>query len=224
MSTMCRFRESHHMTILGIETSCDETSAAVLRDGKLLSNVTAAQLFHKKYGGVVPELASRAHQKLIVPVVEESLVKAGVSKNQLDAVSAVYGPGLIGSILVGLSFGKSMALGLGVPFVGVNHMQAHVLSNLIEEPKPSFPFVNLTVSGGHTQIVLVKKPLEYQLLGETKDDAAGEAFDKVAKMLGLPYPGGPEVDKMAAKGDRRLVNFPRTPCRCICVRLAKFRF
>ena len=198
------------MTILGIETSCDETSAAVIRDGQLLSNVTAAQLFHTKYGGVVPELASRAHQKLIVPIVDEALTRATVSKSELDGVAAVYGPGLIGSILVGLSFGKSMALGLGIPFVGVDHMEAHVLSNLIEEPKPSFPFVNLTVSGGHTQLVLVKKLFDYQLLGETKDDAAGEAFDKVAKMLGLEYPGGPAIDKLAAEGNPGFTNFPRS--------------
>ena len=138
------------MTILGIESSCDETSAAVVRDGRLLTNVTATQLFHSKFGGVVPELASRAHQRRIIPVVEEVLLSSGVSKAELDGVSAVYGPGLIGAILVGLSFGKSMAMGLGVPFVGVDHMQAHIFSNLIEEPKPSFPFINLTVSGGHT--------------------------------------------------------------------------
>jgi N6-L-threonylcarbamoyladenine synthase len=197
------------MTILGIETSCDETSAAVIRDGELLSNVTAAQLFHSKYGGVVPELASRAHQKLIVPIVEEALLKGAVRKTELHGVAAVYGPGLIGSILVGLSFGKSMALGLGVPFVGVNHMEAHILSNLIEEPKPNFPFVNLTVSGGHTQLVLVEGPFRYKLLGETMDDAAGEAFDKVAKMLGLGYPGGPLIDKLASKGDPKYVDFPR---------------
>ena len=197
------------LTILGIESSCDETSAAVVRDGRLLSNVTATQLFHSKYGGVVPELASRAHQRRIIPVVEEVLVKSGVSKNELDGVSAVYGPGLVGAILVGLSFGKSMAMGLGVPFVGVDHMEAHIFSNLIEEPKPSFPFINLTVSGGHTQLVLVKGPFEYIMLGETRDDAAGEAFDKVAKMLGVGYPGGPLIDKYAAKGNPSFVNFPR---------------
>ncbi len=205
------------MTILGIETSCDETSAALICDGKLLSNVTVAQFFHSKYGGVVPELASRAHQKLIVPIVDEALIKAGIRKQQLDAVAAVYGPGLIGSILIGLSFGKSMALGLGIPFVGVNHMEAHVLSNLIEGPKPSFPFVNLTVSGGHTQLVLVDqpagslagKPFEYRILGETMDDAAGEAFDKVAKMLGIGYPGGPEIDRLAQSGNPKYVDFPR---------------
>jgi N6-L-threonylcarbamoyladenine synthase len=174
-----------------------------------LANVTATQLFHSKYGGVVPELASRAHQRRIIPVVVEALLNSGVSKKELDGISAVYGPGLIGAILVGLSFGKSMALGLGIPFVGVDHMEAHIFSNLIEEPKPSFPFINLTVSGGHTQLVLVKGPFEYTLLGETKDDAAGEAFDKVAKMLGIGYPGGPLVDKYAAGGNPSFVSFPR---------------
>jgi N6-L-threonylcarbamoyladenine synthase len=197
------------MTILGIETSCDETSAAVVRDGKLLSNVTAVQLFHSEHGGVVPELASRAHQKLIVPIVDEALRKASVDKADLDAVAAVHGPGLIGSILVGLSFGKAMAMGLDIPFIGVNHMEAHIFSNMIDDPKPSFPFVNLTVSGGHTQLVLVKDYFQYELLGETMDDAAGEAFDKVAKMLGIGYPGGPLVDKLAAHGNAKAVSFPR---------------
>jgi N6-L-threonylcarbamoyladenine synthase len=198
------------MIVLGIETSCDETSAAIVRDGKLLSNVTTVQLIHSKYGGVVPELASRAHQQLIVPIVDESLSKANVKKEELDAISAVYGPGLIGSILVGLSFGKAMALGLGIPFVGVNHMEGHIFSNLIENPKPSFPFMNLTVSGGHTQLVLVKKPFDYVILGETIDDAAGEAFDKVAKMLDIGYPGGPLIDKHASEGNPRAVDFPRS--------------
>lgn len=197
------------MTILGIETSCDETSAAVVRNGQLLANVTATQLFHSQYGGVVPELASRAHQRRIIPVVQESLVKAGVTKLELNAIAAVYGPGLIGAILVGLSFGKSMALGLGIPFVGVDHMEAHIFSNLIEDPKPAFPFINLTVSGGHTQLVLVKSAFDYTILGETKDDAAGEAFDKVAKMLGVGYPGGPLIDKYAVEGNPNSVTFPR---------------
>jgi N6-L-threonylcarbamoyladenine synthase len=197
------------MIILGIETSCDETSAAVVRDGKLLSNATAMQLFHTEYGGVVPELASRAHERLIVPIVKDALRKASIEKKDLDAIAAVYGPGLIGSILVGLSFGKAMAMGLGIPFIGVNHMEAHIFSNMIEEPKPSFPFVNLTVSGGHTQLVLMKDYFESELLGETMDDAAGEAFDKVAKMLGIGYPGGPLVDKFAAKGNAKAVKFPR---------------
>lgn len=197
------------MTILGIETSCDETSAAVVKDGKLLSNATVVQLFHSEHGGVVPELASRAHQKLVMPIVHEALQKASMKKSDLTGVAAVYGPGLIGSILVGLSFGKAMALGLGIPFIGVNHMEAHIYSNMIQEHKPSFPFVNLTVSGGHTQLVLVRGNFQYEVLGETMDDAAGEAFDKVAKMLGIGYPGGPLVDKLAAKGNSKAVNFPR---------------
>jgi N6-L-threonylcarbamoyladenine synthase len=197
------------MIILGIETSCDETSAAVVRDGKLLSNATAVQIFHSDHGGVVPELASRAHQRLIVPIVEDALKKASIGKNDLDAIAAVYGPGLIGSILIGLSFGKAMAMGLGIPFIGVNHMEAHIFSNMIEEPKPSFPFINLTVSGGHTQLVRVQDYFETELLGETMDDAAGEAFDKVAKMLGVGYPGGPLVDTYAVKGNAKAVKFPR---------------
>ena len=197
------------MTVLGIETSCDETSAAVVKDGRLLSNITTVQLVHAQYGGVVPELASRAHLKLIVPIVEEALARAKVQKTELSAISAVYGPGLIGSILVGLSFGKAMAMALGIPFVGVNHMEGHIFSNLIDDPKPEFPFMNLTVSGGHTQLVLVRKPFEYTVLGETIDDAAGEAYDKVAKMLGIGYPGGPMIDKLAATGNPRAVQFPR---------------
>lgn len=195
--------------ILGIETSCDETSAAVVRDGKLLSNITRTQLVHSQYGGVVPELASRAHQRLIIPIVSRALSESGVSKNGITAVAAVHGPGLIGSLLVGLSFGKAMAVGLGVPFIGVNHMEAHILSNLLDEERPEFPFVNLTVSGGHTQLVLVDSPFEYRVLGETRDDAAGEAFDKVAKMLGIGYPGGPLIDKLARSGNPGAVNFPR---------------
>ena len=173
------------------------------------SNATAVQLLHSDYGGVVPELASRAHQRLIIPVVEEALRKAFVGKKDLNAIAAVYGPGLIGSILVGLSFSKAMAMGLGIPFIGINHMEAHIFSNMIEEPKPSFPFVNLTVSGGHTQLVLVKDYFKNELLGETMDDAAGEAFDKVAKMLGIGYPGGPLVDEYAEKGNSKAVQFPR---------------
>jgi N6-L-threonylcarbamoyladenine synthase len=197
------------MIILGIETSCDETSAAVVRDGTLLSNATAVQHVHSEHGGVVPELASRAHQRLIVPIVEDALRDAAVEKKDLSGIAAVYGPGLIGSILVGLSFGKSMAMGLGIPFIGINHMEAHIFSNMIEEPKPEFPFVNLIVSGGHTQLVLVKDYFESELLGETMDDAAGEAFDKVAKMVGVGYPGGSLVDAFAAKGNPIAIKFPR---------------
>jgi N6-L-threonylcarbamoyladenine synthase len=200
-----------HMTILGIETSCDETSAAILRDGEVLSNIIASQLFHEKYGGVVPELASRAHMKLIVQIVDEAMAKAEVRKEDLDGVAATHGPGLIGSILVGLNFGKAYAYGLGIPFVGINHMEAHLFSNFLTAPEnqPEFPFVCLTVSGGHTQLVYVRKPFDYIMLGQTRDDAAGEAFDKVAKMLGIGYPGGPEVDRVARQGNPRYVKFPR---------------
>lgn len=198
------------MTVLGIETSCDETSAAVVEDGVVRSNVVAAQVDHARFGGVVPELASRAHLRLIVPVVEEAIAKARISLATLDGVAAVSGPGLIGSLLVGLSYGKALAYGLNKPFVGVNHMEAHVLSNLLEPEKPGFPFVNLTVSGGHTQLILVRAPFEYEVLGETIDDAAGEAFDKVAKMLGLEYPGGPAVDRRAREGNPTAISFPRS--------------
>ena len=197
------------MIILGIETSCDETSAAVLQDGRLLSNITVVQYVHTKYGGVVPELASRAHQKLIVPIVQEALTKAHIERNEIDAVAAVHGPGLAGALLVGLSFGKALAMALNVPFIGVNHMEAHILSNFIGDRKPKFPYVNLTVSGGHTQLVLVKDFFSFQLLGETVDDAAGEAFDKVAKMLGIGYPGGPLIGKHASGGNPHAVEFPR---------------
>ncbi len=199
------------MTILGIETSCDETSAAIVRDGEVKSNVIASQLFHEKYGGVVPELASRAHMKLIVPIVNEAMEKAGVQKEDLNGVAATHGPGLIGSILVGLNFAKAFAYGLDIPFVGVNHMEAHLFSNFLttEENRPEFPFVCLTVSGGHTQLIYVRKPFDYQMLGQTRDDAAGEAYDKVAKMLGLGFPGGPKVDKLAKDGNPRYVKFPR---------------
>jgi N6-L-threonylcarbamoyladenine synthase len=200
------------MIILGIETSCDETSAAAVRDGEVLSNIIASQLFHEKYGGVVPELASRAHMKLIVQIVNEALERAGVGKQDLVGVAATHGPGLIGSILVGLNFGKAFAYGLGIPFVGVNHMEAHLFSNFLTTPddQPEFPFVCLTVSGGHTQLIYVRKPFGYLMLGQTRDDAAGEAFDKVAKMLGIGYPGGPEVDRLAKQGDPTYVKFPRS--------------
>ena len=197
------------MIILGIETSCDETSAAVVKDGALASNITKAQVFHAQHGGVVPELASRAHVRSIMPVVDEAMARAGVNVRDLDGVAAVYGPGLVGSLLVGLTFGKSLAFGLRKPFIGINHMEAHIVSNLIDAPKPVTPFLNLTVSGGHTQLVLVRNLLSAQVLGDTLDDAAGEAFDKVAKMLGLPYPGGPSVEKRAALGNARAVDFPR---------------
>lgn len=195
-------------TILGIETSCDETSAAVIRDGKLLSNIISSQLVHKEYGGIVPELASRAHQKYIIPIVHEALEKASVHKEDLSAIAVAVGPGLMGSLLVGVNFGKALAYGLGIPFIAVNHMEAHIYSNFIEDPTPGFPFMNLTVSGGHTQLVLVKDEFDYHIVGETKDDAAGEAFDKVGKMLNLDYPGGPQIDRWAKKGDPDAIKFP----------------
>ncbi len=199
--------------ILGIESSCDETSAAVSKNGRILSNITAGQEVHARYGGVVPELASRAHQQHIVPVISAALEDAGVRKEELHAIAFTRGPGLIGSLLVGSSFAKTMALSLNIPLIGVNHMQAHVIANFTfrenqEAFSPGFPFLCLTVSGGHTQIVLVKDFLHMEVIGQTKDDAAGEAFDKVAKMLGLPYPGGPYVDKMAGKGNKDAYKFP----------------
>ncbi|MBI4549139.1 MAG: tRNA (adenosine(37)-N6)-threonylcarbamoyltransferase complex transferase subunit TsaD [Ignavibacteriae bacterium] len=198
------------MNVLGIETSCDETAAAVLQDGIVKSNIISSQLVHQKYGGVVPELASRAHQRLIVPVVEEALHIAGIKKEQLESVAVTYGPGLVGALLVGLNFAKALAYGLKIPFIGVNHMEAHLYSNFIDEPKPNFPLLCLIVSGGHTQLVLVRQFFHHQLLGETLDDAAGEAFDKVAKMLGLGFPGGPIIDKLAKQGNPDFVKFPRS--------------
>lgn len=195
-------------TILAIESSCDETSAAVCLDGKILSNFIANQKVHEQYGGVVPELASRAHLQNIVPVVDVALKKAGVELNELSAIAFTQSPGLIGSLLVGGQFAKSLSLALNIPLIAVHHMQAHVLANLIDDPKPSFPFLCLTVSGGHTQIVLCESPTEMRVIGETIDDAAGEAFDKSAKMLGLPYPGGPLIDKYAQQGNADRFKFP----------------
>lgn len=198
--------------ILGIESSCDDTSAAVLQDTRILSNVIANQDIHKQYGGVVPELASRAHQQNIIPVVEVALRQAKISKNQLSAVAFTRGPGLLGSLLVGTSFAKSFALGLNIPIIEVNHLRAHILAHFIDATddhrKPEFPFLCLTVSGGHTQIVRVDSPSEMKILGETIDDAAGEAFDKAAKIMGLPYPGGPHIDKLAAIGNPQAYTFP----------------
>jgi len=193
--------------ILAIESSCDETSAAVCHDGKIRSNITANQTVHEKYGGVVPELASRAHIQNIVPVVDEALRVAGYELGDMDAISFTQSPGLIGSLLVGSQFAKSLALSLDKPLIAVHHMQAHVLANLIDDPKPGFPFLCLTVSGGHTQIVLCESPTKMNVMGETIDDAAGEAFDKSAKLLGLPYPGGPLVDRLAQQGKAKF-SFP----------------
>jgi N6-L-threonylcarbamoyladenine synthase len=197
-------------TILAIESSCDETSASVISNGKLLNNIVASQSVHGKYGGVVPELASRAHQRMIVGVVEEALQSAGVSVKELDAVACTRGPGLMGSLLVGMSFAKGLSLSVGVPLIGVDHMQAHILAHFIKEPTPAFPFLCLTVSGGHTQLVIVRDHLEMEIIGETQDDAAGEAFDKAAKILGLPYPGGPLIDTYARMGDPDKYKFPDT--------------
>lgn len=203
---------SQNIYILGIESSCDDTAAAVLYNGRILSNVVATQEIHEKYGGVVPELASRAHQQNIVPVIHEALSQAGISKNELSAVAFTRGPGLMGSLLVGTSFAKSLALGLNIPLLDINHMQAHILAHFIEEQefeKPKFPFLALTISGGHTQIVKVTNYFEMEVIGQTLDDAVGEAFDKSAKILGLPYPGGPLVDKYAQKGDPKAFPFPK---------------
>ncbi len=196
------------VTLLAIESSCDDTAAAVCRDGKILSNYIANQLVHERYGGVVPELASRAHMQHIVPVIDAAIREAGISLTQLDAITFTQAPGLIGSLLVGAGFAKSLSLALDKPLIPVHHMQAHVLANLIPERRPSFPFLCLTVSGGHTQIVLCRAPDSLEVIGETLDDAAGEAFDKSAKLLGLPYPGGPLVDKYAREGNPKRFPFP----------------
>lgn len=197
--------------ILGIESSCDDTSAAVLKNGKILSNIVAGQKVHENYGGVVPELASRAHQQNIIPVVDQAIKEAGISKEDLDGIAFTRGPGLLGSLLVGVSFAKSFGMALDIPLIEVNHMQGHVLAHFIDDEsqsKPSFPFICLTVSGGHTQIVLIKSHFEMEIIGQTIDDAAGEAFDKAAKLLSLPYPGGPLVDKHAKDGDPKKYPFP----------------
>ena len=195
------------MILLAIESSCDETSAAIMVDGELKSNVISTQLIHSEWGGVVPELASRAHQKSIIPVVQEALQKANINKNDLNAIAFTRGPGLLGALMVGTSFAKSLALSLDIPLIEVNHMQAHVLAHFIEEPRPQFPFLCLTVSGGHTQLVVVHDALHMEIIGKTIDDAAGEAFDKAAKMLGLPYPGGPLIDQYGHNGNPMAFTF-----------------
>lgn len=202
--------------ILAIESSCDDTAAAVLKNDKVLSNIVANQLVHQQYGGVVPELASRAHQQNIVPVIDAALNKAGIAKEQLSAIAFTQGPGLMGSLLVGSSFAKSMSLALQIPLIAVNHMHAHILAHFIDEDgfeKPTFPFLALTISGGHTQIVKVNGFFDLEIIGETTDDAVGEAFDKSAKILGLPYPGGPLVDKYAQLGNPQAYPFvkPKVP-------------
>jgi N6-L-threonylcarbamoyladenine synthase len=200
------------INILAIESSCDDTGAAVLQNNRVLSSKVANQKVHAEFGGVVPELASRAHQQNIVPVVDRAIKAAGIDKKDLDAIAFTKGPGLLGSLLVGTSFAKSMALALGIPLIAVNHMQAHVLAHFIEEEghqKPPFPFLCLTISGGHTQILKVNEYIDFEILGETIDDAVGEAFDKSAKILGLPYPGGPLIDKYAQSGDRNRFKFSK---------------
>lgn len=196
--------------ILAIESSCDDTSAAILKGKQVLSNVVATQEIHKEFGGVVPELASRAHQKNIIPVVDAALKRAGIDKADIDGVAFTSGPGLLGSLLVGVSFAKSFSMALGIPLMEVNHMEAHILAHLIQDgsPTPEFPFLCLTVSGGHTQLVVVSSAFEMEVIGETIDDAAGEAFDKVAKIMGLPYPGGPLIDKYAKLGNPNAFSFP----------------
>jgi N6-L-threonylcarbamoyladenine synthase len=201
------------IAILGIESSCDDTAAALICNGKILANVVANQEVHRSYGGVVPELASRAHQQNIIPVVHKALQQANIRKEDLSAIAFTRGPGLMGSLLVGSSFAKSFALGLGIPLIEVNHMQGHILAHFIQDDRnteiPEFPFLCLTVSGGHTQIVVIKDHFDMTVLGETIDDAAGEAFDKAAKIMGLPYPGGPLIDKHAKSGNPHSFNFPK---------------
>jgi len=203
---------SQNIYILGIESSCDDTAAAVIHNGKILSNIIANQKIHEEYGGVVPELASRAHQQNIVPVVDQALKKAGITKDQLSAVAFTKGPGLMGSLLVGTSFAKSLAYGLNIPLIDVNHMQAHILAHFIDEEgfdKPPFPFLAMTISGGHTQIVKVNNHFDMEVIGETIDDAVGEAFDKSGKLLGLGYPAGPEIDKRAKLGNPKAFKFSK---------------
>jgi N6-L-threonylcarbamoyladenine synthase len=201
---------TNNIVILAIESSCDETSASVIKDGKVLNNIVATQSVHEKYGGVVPELASRAHQENIIPVVQEAIISAGIDKSELGAIAFTRGPGLMGSLLVGVSFAKALAYARGIPLIEINHMQAHILAHFIDDPKPNFPFICLTVSGGHTQLVLVKDHLDMTVIGETQDDAVGEAFDKTAKLLGLPYPGGPMIDRYAKDGNPKAFVFPIT--------------
>ncbi|WP_372950278.1 tRNA (adenosine(37)-N6)-threonylcarbamoyltransferase complex transferase subunit TsaD [Mariniphaga sp.] len=207
-------KKNASITILGIESSCDDTSAAIIRDGVILSNVVAGQKVHEEYGGVVPELASRAHQQNIIPVVDRAIVRAGISKNEISAVAFTRGPGLLGSLLVGTSFAKGFSLAAGIPLIEVNHLQGHVLALFIKEKvgeynPPKFPFLCLLVSGGNSQIILVHDYLHMEVIGQTIDDAAGEAFDKCAKVMGLPYPGGPHVDRLSQQGDPHRFTFSK---------------
>ena len=213
MLLLYQFMETKAVYILGIESSCDETSASITKNGVVLSNIRASQDVHIKYGGVVPELASRAHQQQIIPVVHEAISEAGITINDINAIAFTRGPGLMGALLVGCSFAKALSLALGIPLIEVNHMQAHIIGNFAKRENeikeiPKFPFICLTISGGHTQLVLVNSYLDMKIIGQTLDDAAGEAFDKTAKMLKLPYPGGPYIDKHAQKGDPLRFKFP----------------
>ena len=196
-------------TILSVETSCDETSAAVLQNEKVLSSIVSSQEIHSRFGGVVPELASRAHIRLIVPIAQKALQQAAVPARRLTGLAVTYGPGLVGALLVGVNFIKGMSVALKIPFIGVNHIEGHIYGNILSQPAVEFPIIFLIVSGGHTQIVLMRDHLQYEILGKTRDDAVGEAFDKGAKLLGLGYPGGPEVDRLAQQGDPEFVAFPR---------------
>jgi len=197
------------MIVLGLDTSCDDTSAAVVEDNRILSNIVSSQLIHSQFGGIVPELASRAHIKLSLPVIRRALHEADIKKEELQGIAVTYGPGLIGSLLTGLCIAKGLSLSLDIPFIGINHLEGHAFSNILVNPELSSPFIVLIVSGGHTQLVLVKKWGYYEVIGKTRDDAAGEAFDKVAKILNLGYPGGPVIEQAAKKGDLKYVQFPR---------------
>lgn len=205
--------EKKYKFVLGIETSCDETSAAVITSDMILSNIISSQAIHLKFGGVVPELASRAHLRKIIPIVNEALQQANISLRDLDGLAVTNGPGLIGALLVGVNYVKGISSALNIPLVGVNHIEGHIYSNFLNEASISLPFLCLVVSGGHTQIILVKDHLAYRILGETRDDAVGEAFDKVAKLLHLPYPGGPQIDRIAVKGNPEAIDFPRALMR-----------
>lgn len=201
--------EKKYKFVLGIETSCDETSAAVITSDKVLSNIISSQAIHLKFGGVVPELASRAHLRKIIPIVKEALQQANISLRNLDGLAVTNGPGLIGALLVGVNYVKGISSALNIPLVGVNHIEGHIFSNFLNKASIPLPFLCLVVSGGHTQIIMVKDHLAYRILGETRDDAVGEAFDKVAKLLHLPYPGGPQIDRIAIKGNPEAIDFPR---------------
>lgn len=197
------------MIVLGVETSCDETSAAVISENKVLSNIISSQYVHSQFGGVVPELASRAHLRLLIPVIKQALDIAKISLRQIEGIGVTHGPGLVGALLVGLNFVKGLAQSLEIPFIGINHMEGHIYGNLLSQERIQFPIMFLIVSGGHTMLVLMNDHLNYQIIGSTRDDAVGEAFDKTAKILGLPYPGGPAIDKLAENGDPGFVKFPR---------------